>query len=249
MTQREVKQKLYDLVAVYFASLKTQGNIVWGKTKPVNPGSPMIALATTDIIRPARPARRYIDGVPHDSYPSKTMLKVDLFTKGATTTDEPGVMARNENTAVNDLTDFVNFLNSVYVDHWCGLTGISLRPFPVQDLTAIANDTSWAYRALLEVEVGFNQSAAGFTNTGFEGSIPLHNNGRPKFDDEGYALDPDGNRLPDPPLPIDPESGRPIYPQAEPNSSGGGTQELADDFTGYFEQVEIEYKKEAPRYG
>ena len=220
MNQREVKQKLYELVAEYFALLKEQGNIVWGKTKPVNPGSPMVALTTSDVIRSTRPARRYIDGVPHDSTPSKTMLKINLFTKGASTSDEPGIMARNENTAVSDLTDFVDFINSVHIDHWCGRNGISLRPYPVQDLTALTNDSSWAYRALLEVEVGFIQNAVGFTNTNFEQGV--------KYDSEGNPIG--------------------SHPFA-PNPSGGGSQELADEFTGYFEQVEIEYKKEAPRYG
>jgi len=96
--------------------------------------------------------------------------------------------------------------------------------------------------------VGFMQNAVGFTNTNYEQGMPYHSNGSPMFDSEGYALDPDGNRLPDPPLPLDPD-GRPIFPPATPNTSGGGTQELADEFTGYFEQVEIEYKKGGPRHG
>ena len=252
MTTREVKQKLHDLVAEYFVLLKDEGNIVWGKTKPVNPGAPMVALSMTDITGPSLPARRYIDGVPHDSYPSKRMLKVDLFTKGAPTSDEPGITSRNENTAVDDLTDFVNFLNSVRVDHWCGINGISLKANEVRDLTELINSTSWQYRALVEIEVGFMRNAAGFSGIGYEGGVPFHDNGQPMFDGEGYALDPDGNRVPNgqplPPLPTG-QDGRPMYPQAETTHSGGRSQNLADGFTGWFEQVEIENKKEAKRYG
>ena len=204
MTQRELKEKLYDLVAKYFALLDERGNIIWGKTKPVNPGIPMVSLDLSQVQRPYSPARRYVDGIVHDSYPSSTILRVDLFTKGAATTNEPNVTSRNENTAVSDLSDFANFLNSVYVDHWCGRNGISLKARTVQDLTALVNETSWQYRALLEVDVGFMQVSVG--------------------------------------------------------------QELADDFTGYFTEVdgpedtsargtkqlkstEIKNKKEAPRYG
>ena len=238
MTQRELKERLYDITAEYFALLDKQGSIVWGKTKPVNPNSPMVTLTMSDTARPYRPMRRYIDGVPHDSYPSSTILRVDLFTKGAPTTDKENVMSRNENTAVNDLSDFANFLNSVYADHWCGRNGISLKARTVQDLTALINDISWQYRALLEIDVGFMQTSAGFTGTNFESGI--------EFDKYGNPVGP-----------------RPF----EPNHSGGGTQEMADDFTGYFTQVEGPkdvssqsaaslqakstkpgYKKEAKRY-
>ena len=243
MTQSELKGKLYDLVAAYFATLDAKGNIVWGKTKPVNPNSPMVSLGLAQVLRPYRPARRYVDGIVHDSYPSGTVLRVDLFTKGAPTTDEPNVTARYENTAVNDLSDFANFLNSVYADHWSGRNGITIRTRTVQDLTAINNETSWQYRALLEVDVGFMQNAAGHTATGHEGGVPLHGNGTPMFDGDGYALDPDGNRpadgtgLPLPPLPVGAD-GTPEYPKAPTTPSGGGSQSLADDFTGYFTEVE-----------
>lgn len=233
MTQRELKEKLYDIVAEYWCLLDEKDSIVWGKTKPVNPNSPMISLGLAQVERPYRPARRYIDGVVHDSYPSTTILRVDLFTTGAPTTDRPNITARSENTAVNDLSDFANFLNSVYVDHWCGNNGVSLRGRTVQDLTALNNDTSWQYRALLEIDVGFMQNAAGHSGIGYENGVCI-----------------DGER------------------PFSPNPSGGGSQALADDFTGYFTEVEgpvdtgrrgdtspetksidKEYKKEAPRYG
>ena len=248
MTQRELKQKLYDLTGEYFNALKIQGNIVWGMTKPVNPNSPMVALTTGPINRNERRNRLYFDGIVVDRWPSKTMLQVDLFTKGAPTSDAPNVTAAYENTAVNDLTDFVNFLHSVYADHWSFLNDISLNVYGVQDLTAITNDTSWAYRAMVEIEVGFTQTAVGFTASNFEDGVPYHDNGRPMFDGEGYALDRDGNRIPAPPLPIGPD-GRPVFPQYELTHSGGGSQELADQRLGWFEDVEIENKKEAPENG
>ena len=254
MTQSELKEKLYDLVAMYFAVLDAEGSIVWGRTKPVKPGSPMVSLALAQVQRPYRPARRYVNGIVLDSYPSSTMFRVELFTKGALTTDEPGVTAQNENTAVNDLSDFANFLGSVHADHWCGRIGIALKVNRVQDLTALTHGSSWQYRALLEIDVGFMQNAAGHTAIGHEGGITLHGNGQPMFDEEGYALDSNGNRLTDehgqplPSLPIG-QDGRAMYPQAEMTHSGGRSQNLADGFTGWFEQVEIKKKKEAKRYG
>jgi len=244
VTQRDLKKKLHELVGTYFDGLKKQGNIVWGKTKPVNPNSPMVALLTGPINRQQRPIRKYINGIVHDFWPSKTVLQVDLYTKGAPTSDAPNVKQSYENTAVNDLTDFVNFLHSVYVDHWSFLNDISINVSDVQDLTALTNNTSWSYRAMVEIAVGFTQQAVGHAMIMHEAGMPYFSNGAPMFDDEGYALDEEGNRLPDlPPLPVDPE-GNFIYPPSTATTSGGRSQELANMKTGWFESVEVEYVNE-----
>jgi hypothetical protein len=77
---------------------------------------------------------------------------------------------------------------------------------------------------------------------------PLYDNGQPMYDADGNPLDPDGNRLPDgstpiPPLPmpeVDPD-GKPIFPPAMQTASGGRTQTLAGQTTGWFEKVEGPY--------
>ena len=262
MTERELRQELYGLVAEYFALLKETGNIVWAKTKPVQPSGPFVSLYLSGIKGPNLPNRSYVDGIVHDSYPRETTLAVDLSTPGAPTSDEPGIISANENTAVNDLTGFINFLNSQHVDHWCGRTGISLKANEARDLTALTHGSSWGYRALVEVKVGFVQSVFGHTGTNYEGGIPLHPNGRPKYDADtgmplydngqpmydsgGKPLGSDGTRLPEgspsPPLPPPSvnDDGTPFIPPFSPDSSGGGTQNLANETTGYFTDVEIE---------
>ena len=299
MTQRELKRKLHELIGEYFKSLEKQGNIVWGMAKPVNPGSPKVALTAGPIKRPEHVNRLYVDGIVVDVWPSKTTLQVDLFTKGAPTTDNPNVIAAHENTAVNDLTEFVDFLHSVYVDRWSFINDVSLNANNVQDLTELINDTSWKYRAMVEIEIGFTQVAVGFAGLGYDGGIPfyrngrpkfnaetgmplhdngqpmydaetgmpLHSNGRPMYDSDMNPLDVNGNVLPEgksnplppptfdenglpviPSLPFD-KDGFPIIPPLIPNSSGGGSQELADEKLGWFEEVEIEHEKEAPNNG
>ena len=265
MTERELRQELYGLVAEYFALLKKMGNIVWGKTKPVKPASPFISLYLSGIKGPSLPNRSYVDGVVRDSYPRETTLNVDLSTPGAPTSDEPNIISTNENTAFNDLVGFVDFLNSVHVDHWCGQTGIALKANEVKDLTRLTHGTSWVYRALVEVKVRFMQFAAGHAGINYEGGIPLHPNGRPKYDaetgmplydngqpmydDDGKPMGSDGKRLPDnapaPPLPPPSinDDGTPFIPPIAPDNSGGGSQKLADEATGYFTEVEIEKGK------
>jgi hypothetical protein len=209
---RKLKALLYDLVSVYFGG----ATIVWGQAKTVKPTNPLIALRTISIAGPYTSIAESVNGVPVSYKPSKTALQVDLFTKGAELTDDDGITGAYENTALNDLADFVNFVNSEYVENWCMNNDVSvIVSGPVRDLTELINDASWDYRAMVELEVGFTQVALGYTGTMYE---------------DGVAYDDNGNPIPNP---------------FEQTPSGGRTQELADDYTGWFEQVETEYEEES----
>jgi len=97
---------------------------------------------------------------------------------------------------------------------------------------------------MVELEVSFTQRAVGYTGTSWDDGVPHYDNGQPKYDDEGYELDENGNRILDGDgnpikLPTD-DDGVTIMPEPEPSpSGGGGSQELADQSSGWFEQVEI----------
>ena len=205
MTQSELKKKLYDLVRSYFSG----ATVVWGMLSgAVNPSAPLVMLRMGDITRPYQPIKRNVNGVLLYSYPSETTVQIDLFTKGASRNNEAGVSSANENTAVNDLTDFVNFINSAYVDDWSGLNDVSILVNRVRDLTELISDTTWEYRAMAEMEIRFTQTAAGHGGFMYEGGVPLDENGN--FVSGTFANTPSGGRSP----------------------------EIADQSTGWFEQVE-----------
>jgi len=229
----ELKNALLVLVSTFFVG----ATVSWGKVKAVSSKVPQIVLSMGGINRHYQPITQSVNGVPINVYASKTTLQVDLYTKGRQRAQESGVTAAFENTAVKDMAGFLNFLDSEYADNWCGVNDVSILVNQVQDLTELINDTSWDYRAMVELEVGFTETAAGFSMQNFEGGVPLHSNGIPKYDEEGFLLDEDGNREPGvEPLPQD-EDGNPIYPSIEPSPSGGGSQDLADQSTGWFEKV------------
>jgi len=233
MTQSKLKRIIHELVETYFKA----ATVTWGMIKTVSPNVPHILLNMSDITRPYQPITQNINGVSCYCYPSKTTLQIDLYTKGIKRGGGVGIRSAYENTAVSDLTDFVNFLNSEYVSDWSEVHDVSVLANNVTDLTAVINETTWDYRAMVEVEIGFTQTAVGHAAIMYENGIPYHSNGVPMFDGEGYELDRNGNRLPKPPLPLNPD-GVPIYPEFQPSPSGGGTQTLAEKSTGWFEQVE-----------
>jgi hypothetical protein len=246
---------MYDLVAEYFGG----ATITWGKVKGVSPNVPQVVLNMGTVTRSYQPITQHVGEVLVQSYPSKTTLQVDLYTKGAPSNTDPGMTAAFENTAVNDMTDFLNFINSEYVGDWCEINDVSILCNTVSDLTELLNDVVWDYRAMLELELGFMQSAVGRTGTSYEQGVahyengrpkydvttgmPLYDNGQPMYDENGNALDRYGNLLPaGVPAPLPPpeydDDGNPIIPGVQSTPSGGRTPELAGQYTGWFEQVD-----------
>lgn len=206
MTLNELKQKLKGLIREYFGGAE----LSWGKVRGVSPNVPQVVLNMGAVTRHYQPVTRQVSGVLINSYPSKTTLQVDLYTRGAETNSEPNVTAAYENTAVNDLAEFLNFINSAYVDDWCEIHDVSILCRQVNDLTELINDTSWGYRAMVELEIGFTQNAVGHTGIMFEGGLSYDDNGAPETPQPPFAQTP----------------------------SGGRTAELAKLSTGWFEQVE-----------
>ena len=218
MTQSELKQKLYDLISSYFSG----ATVIWGMTGAVNPNSPLITLNLSDVTRSYHPVNVNNDGVPVNYFPSTTKLQIDLFTKGREVFISSGEQTTTawENTAIDDMNTLVNFLDSEYVVNWSELNDISISVNLVRDLTQLINTASWDYRAMCEVDIGFIQSAVGHTGLMWEGGV--------QYDEDGNPLTTGGA----------PSSG--VF---KPDSSGGGSEELAGDSTGWFEKAEIEEEK------
>ena len=221
MNYRELKNKLYGLVNSYFS----EAIVVWGRVKMVRPPNPLICLTSGSIVRHYQPITQIINGVSVDCYPSSTTVQVDLFTHGHKLSNEVGAKTAMENTAVNDLTAFVNFINSAYTSVWCEENDISILTNQIHDLTELINDAAWDYRAMVELEIGFTQLAVGYAGIMYDDGIAYYENGNPI------------------PTEVD-ENGVPIPPAYTPSPSGGGSQELANQSSSWFEQVEIKEEDE-----
>lgn len=128
------------------------------------------------------------------------------------------MIAAAQNTAVNDLLDFVNYLNSAFVVNLCHNLDIDISiNGTVNDVSDYINDTRWQYRAMAEFSVGFTQTAVGATGILLESSVKE--------------------------VPERPEETH-IVPEWQPTSSGGGYNKLAMETVGYFEDVEIKEEQE-----
>ena len=185
----------------------------------------MVVLTTISVNRPMNPPTEIVDGNPVSYYPTNMVLQVDLYTKGALVEVGERQLALVENTALNDMIEFANFVGSEYFINWCHQKDIALAlKSDAQDTTALINSASYQFRATLELMMSFTQKAVGYTGILDADSIK---HSTPEGEAEGDDTADD------------------VYfePEYTPSVSGGGSKELAEESIGYFTEAEVKEEK------
>lgn len=232
MTYTEMKRAVYGITAAYF----TGAAVEMANTKSAKKGKPLVKLAFGPAQSTQFPVEQFLDGELCSFYPTTAKLEVQLFTHGAKLPN--GAM---ENTAVGDLTDYVHYMMSEMVTNELNTQNLSmLVAGPVQDVTAIINDVSYEYRAMVEFNVNFTVAAVGFAGVLDESSIKIDQPAPgPDPGEPGTPVDPGT-----PGEPADPDSPGQVLPpyiepEWKPTDSGGRNKEIAEKRTGYFTEVEV----------
>lgn len=222
MRVSQAKELFRSLLQEYFAGAE----VSFSRQSRAAKGSvPLVIITPGNVHRTRDSVMDLIDGTIVASYPSRISMQVDLFTKGAPVTDpSTGKIIASENTAMDDILAFMDFLDSLYVIAWCNKHDVSMViDGDAQDLTGIVNDNNYEYRSRVSVFFYFTQTAVGHTATLDENSIKVPENagteGEDRWDDAT------------------------IVPDFTPTSTGGGSEELASEETGYFTEVEIKEEK------
>lgn len=240
MRATEARELFRQLTARYFAGATVTFS---NQSRVAKPRVPLVTITPGIVRRPTAANYSMTDDEVVGHYLSRITFQVDLFTHGAPVVDdETGETVAYENTAMDDMLSFADFLNSDYAIRWCHVNDVSiLIDGDVQDLTGVVNDTNYEYRARMSVLFYFTQKAVGPTAVLKESSIQY----------------PDGEGGYTPETPLETESPTNGYetgamkkeeaaivePEFEQTSSGGGTEELAKETTGYFTEVEIKEEK------
>lgn len=161
MTIEEVKDALVEIIATYFPTTQ----IVWAEQrKLVKPSGTFIQLKLRNLGASLHSIKETENDVLCGYKPSKTMLEVQLFTRGATKTFvEDGEKVKvSVNTALNDIMELTNFLTSEYADAFYEKYDICVRQEgEAQDVSGLV-DTSYEYRAMQEYVVEFVQTVQGY---------------------------------------------------------------------------------------
>lgn len=212
MDVSEAEKAIYDLTKFYFKNAA----VVYAKQSfRVKPTSPLVTISLGSLIRPLNPPQKIIDGRPVSFYPSSVVVQIDLFTRGRKLDTNAGEAPIYENTAVNDMAAFADFLNSDYAVWYCRKKDIAVVILnTVQDLTELINDTNYSFRAMLEFELRFTSYAVGYSGTLSMDSI--------KFGDLAEDCE--------------------LVPEVGHTSSGGGNDDVCEDEGDYFTNVSINDK-------
>ena len=260
MRALEAKELFRCITAEYFANATVVDNRQRGDVK-----SPLglVSLAAGAVKRPYLPCYSQIDGTLVGHYESRMSITVDLFTHGLAV-EYGGQVIGYDNSAVDDLLAFADYLNSPFVTDWCRENDMTiLIDGDVQDVSGFLNDAAYEYRARMTVMLYFTQVVVGRAGILSESSIryPV------------YATDPvTGEFMRDEhghPVITTDETGKPVYTTTPPaaavsasngeltqareiengaivdpvfrqTSTGGGTPELASLQDGYATQIELE---------
>ena len=102
MTYTEMKRAVHGITTAYFSG----ATVEMANTKSTKKGKPLVKLAQSTKF----PVEKFLDGELCSFYPTTAKLEVQLFTNGVRLPN--GAM---ENTAVGDLTDYVNYMMSEMV--------------------------------------------------------------------------------------------------------------------------------------
>lgn len=157
MKVSELKDILYEIVQGYFAGAE----VAWSEQNGVKSTNPFIRLKLGSIKRPSYSINEVDKNAPCGYICSTTMLTVDLFTHGEEIVDDEGYVIYS-NSALDDMAEFLNYMQSSYVDDVCESLNISIRPEgDIRDTSAVL-DNDYSYRAMQEFVVSFVQETSGY---------------------------------------------------------------------------------------
>ncbi len=170
MRVSQAKELFRSLTAQYFAGAEVAFS---RQSRVAKPNVPLVSITPRNVTRPSMPNYEEVDGVLVGHYLSRIPMQVDLFTHGLPVVDdETGVAVAYENTAMDDMLAFMDFLNSPYTVEWCHAHDVAIEfDGDPKDLTGLVNDDTYEYRSQLAVLFYFTQKAVGHTATLSEDSI------------------------------------------------------------------------------
>jgi hypothetical protein len=171
MNLNQVKETLYEVTEQFFRG----ASVIWAEQLNTKPKLPYLTIKVGSVQRRAFPVD---DPDAGRCYHCSTIMEVNLYTQGQPITIDKNATGNYANTAVSDLLEFSNYLESDAVVDSLASAGIDIAlNLQVRDLSAIENDSRYRYRAMAEYAVTFAEEASGKYGIGGMPATPNYSGG------------------------------------------------------------------------
>lgn len=180
MNLSQVRDKLFDITAMFFE----QATVIWAEQIATKSLVPYVTIKTGSINKPLFPC--VDDETKIKYYPCSTIAEINLYTKGRPINVSENMTGNYENTALDDMMDFIKFIESDVVIDIIAKHGLDIQLMsPIRDLSELMNDTTYRYRSMAEFTINYIEEAKGQYGISSNAQIPNSSGGGKKdFDKE-----------------------------------------------------------------
>lgn len=139
-------------------------NIMWVGEGSETPPLPLITLRTDTLNKATFPFDEGFneDGQFIEYYNADIMLEVKAYSKGYVGNVEEGVIQTAENTAMNDMQQFADYIASQGMIEQLGKYKVNMiQEGPVRDTSVVKSGSRYEYSAMVEYKVNFILETSG----------------------------------------------------------------------------------------
>lgn len=154
MILKDVRKEIYDVVSKFFC----QATILWGEQINTKPTVPYLTLKIT---QDSRSNFSHKEGDATITV-HQVRLEINLYTGGRSLSNSKNATTNFENTAIDDMSEFLDYLRSDFTQLEIGKLGMAFElESDIKDLSFLENDTSYRYRAMAEFLVSYQDITGG----------------------------------------------------------------------------------------
>lgn len=214
MTSIEARKTLREGFKLFFSGATVK---FANEKNLVKPTGPLVNITVLSEQRAFSPPEAMVDGHPVAYCPVSMNIQVDLFTNGSDVQAGDGMLFSSVDTSMADLAQFCAFVLSPYFTVWCDGKNAALLPAGiVRNATALMSGTTYQYRAVTEMTFNYTEKQIGYAGI-LDSSSIKHSGGGTEDDDPDVYIEP----------------------EFTPSASGGGSEDLAQENSGFFNEAEI----------
>lgn len=128
------------------------------QSRNAKPEIPLVQITFGNVKRSLNAVENVDEGIVEGQFQARVAVTVDLFTRGRAVTE--GVYTVYENSAVDELLSYCDYMNSVETLDWAARNNLAvLTEGDAQDVTGIVNDNNYEYRARQELFLYYTHDA------------------------------------------------------------------------------------------